>query len=89
MPREQINYPSYPGDTAPRAHIVWNQNVGHVQLAFEMDEASVMDWLKDKTRLTDADGKVWFYTQVLDRQVLNKLIRTARTARDKAYGRDQ
>lgn len=89
MPREQINYPGNPDNESPLVHIVWNAQVGTVQLAFEMSEEAVRKWLDDPSRLTDSKGTVWFYTEQLERSTLNKLIRSTRNARDKAYGRDE
>lgn len=103
MPREQINYPSTaysvsgaPGDPEgityrdPELHVNWHNDgvtgQGFIQVSLNIDTVQLEHLSKRR------DGKVShqaIYTPVLTRSEVNKLIRVLRTARDKAYGRDE
>lgn len=104
MPREQINYPdryetlpdgmsvdpnAAPRDRAdeePSLHVNWD-NDGLVQVSINMTTDRIKRWSE---HLNDAAvSHSAFYTPILTRTEINKLIRTLRIARDKAYGRDE
>jgi hypothetical protein len=77
---------------APQLHVSWTRadpeyaSESHVQLCLEVDVHEV------EQRAASNEGNVshnWFYTDSLDRQTLNHLIRTLKRARDAAYGADE
>jgi hypothetical protein len=75
----------------PALHVNWQPSgleIGgpHVQVSLQMPAGFL------KARADGLDERVsdtWIYTPSLDRHEINKLIRVLRTARDKAYGRDE
>lgn len=77
--------------TDPALHVHWQPTgqdfgTGHVQVSVQM-EASYF-----KARAESLDESVSHtsvFTPELSREEINKLIRVLRTARDKAYGRDE
>ena len=75
----------------PALHVNWQPSGmdfggAHVQVSLQMPAG----FLKARAAGIDADViDTWIYTPVLDRHDINKLIRVLRTARDKAYGRDE
>lgn len=98
MPREQINYPrkievlqassdepeSIKIDWEdPTLHVNWDSN--YVQVSINLTAARIKLWADQ----LDGETHSAFYTPELSRQEINKLIRVLRTARDKAYGRDE
>ena len=75
----------------------WSKEVGHVELAVcQMVEGSFVEhgFLDGPQEETDCDKRVRLalltprYIQ-MDREGLNRLIRTLRQARDDAFGRDE
>lgn len=77
----------------PGLHVGWmpdgEHGDGHVQVCIEIDPRYA-DYAAKMTTETQGDGtpiKIW--SENLSRTEMNKLIRTLRTARDKAYGRDE
>lgn len=82
MPKEIIwsRYGSeVEGEPEPVAQVGWSREASHVELGV----------VKTGVDPTDADDpKNGLYIQ-LDRDGINRLIRTLRTARDQAYGRDE
>jgi hypothetical protein len=74
----------------PTLHVAWQNdnpdNEGHVQVYIDLD----VNHLKHKIAgLSDDVIKSAIFTPSLSRQEINRLIRVLRTARDKAYGRDE
>lgn len=77
----------------PEVHISWihgtHDVAGHVQVAIDCDA----EYLKHLVALAEDDRvdgtNMLVFSPVLDRVAVNKLIRTARRARDQAYGRDE
>lgn len=104
MPRQQINFPERyetppdgmfadghgtPPDRAdeePSLHVNWDNDHGLVQVSLNMTTERIKRWAE---HLTDHVSHSAFYTPALTRGEINTLIRTLRTARDKAYGRDE
>jgi hypothetical protein len=102
MPREQINYPDRHklvtdgtaanpeipdrADEEPTLHVNWDNDHCLVQVSLNMTAERIKRWADQ------LDGSVShsaFYTPALTRGDINRLIRVLRTARDKAYGRDE
>ena len=103
MPRQQINYPrpdltQVDPDTGvetptPLGQILefhWDGNHGTVQVSMSIDTEILQRVLEQERR---EDGvmpeRIWFYTEALTRGDLQRIIKTARRARDDAYGADE
>jgi hypothetical protein len=75
----------------PALHVNWQSEgadfgAPHVQVSLEVPAG----FLRSRAAgLDDSVSHTCLFTPVLTRQELNKLIRVLRTARDKAYGRDE
>lgn len=91
MPREQIQFRDYDGDTtavgAPVTHLSWVVPYC-VQVALEINPKWLEGALKEHEKFAPADGKLLLYSEVMDRAEINHLIRLLRQARDKALGSD-
>lgn len=77
----------------PEVHLSWlagsHDAPGHVQVAINCDVAYLRHLLAEAED-DRIDGPCAFaFSPILDRTAMNKLIRTARRARDQAYGRDE
>jgi hypothetical protein len=71
----------------PLVHLNWTKAAagGHVQMSMEMDGATIRHLVE-----ADPDAETYtMYTDVLNRDSLNRLILVTRQARDQAYGKDQ
>lgn len=78
---------SLPIRTEPAAFVGWQGGeVGHVQLAMEMDIAHVAELLD---QADENATRVTMWTGIIPRESVNKAIRVLRRARDQAYGRDE
>lgn len=91
MPREQINYITVPvhdrADEEPTLHVNWDNDQGLVQVSLNMTTERYVRWAE---RLDPAVvSHTSQYTPILTRSEINRLIRVLRTARDKAYGKDE
>ena len=103
MPRQQINYPrpdltqvdpatgvETPVPLGQILEVHWDGNHGTVQASMSIDTGLLQRVLEQERR---ADGemptRVWFYTEALTRPDLQRLIKTARRARDDAFGADE
>lgn len=79
----------------PALHVHWQQPAelagsvhtpGHVQVSVQMDAK----YFKARAAHLDASvSDTSIFTPLLSRSEINKLIRVLRSARDKAYGRDE
>ena len=104
MPREQINYEKVKtlvdegvisdlpptGDQVrvgtPTLHVSWLRD-GFVQVAIEGDVSYFRFAANTPDGVTSDRSTV--YTEPLDRDEINKMIRTLRRARDQVFGRDE
>ena len=75
----------------PALHVHWQPanveyGTGHVQLSVEMEA----DFFRARAaNLHESVTSTSIFTPALTRAEINKLIRSLRVARDKAYGRDE
>lgn len=75
----------------PALHVNWQASGAdygnpHVQLSLQMPAG----FLRARAEgLHESTVDTWIYSPALTREELNKLIRTLRNARDKAFGRDE
>lgn len=97
MPRVKINRDVIANDgeghdmLQPQVSVCWRNDPdggGHVQLQIEIDTAMAQKWVADALEHNPTESTVGFWTEVMDRNEINKAVRTLRTARDKAYGAD-
>lgn len=95
MPKEKISKikdalpeASDPGETperTPTVQVGWTRD-GWVQVSVEGDPS----YFQFAANAPDpGDGRCTVYSDSLDREELNKLIRVLRRARDQAFGRDE
>jgi len=99
MPREQINTVDLTATPVGAAtiqheaglHVSWHGgddgHDGHVQVALEADVSYLT--FAAETPNGETSDRTLLYTPVLSRAEINKLIRTLKRARDKAYGADE
>lgn len=76
--------------TEPALHVSWTgadneYGTPHVQVSFQLDARYLVARAKGLEGVTSTH----IYTDSLSRVEINKLIKVLRTARDKAYGRDE
>lgn len=74
-----------PGQTPARLEIGWSE--GRVQIATSTDDIEVLRALGQAAAPEQTDWRGIFLQ--LDRDGVNAIIRNLRTARDKAFGRDE
>lgn len=78
---------------SPGLHVGWmpsgETGEGHVQLCIEVDRRYTDFAAKQTDDVVGKGSPLKIWSESLDRVQLNKLIRTLRNARDKAYGRDE
>jgi hypothetical protein len=99
MPKEQITYPgistSEPETSESEPVTVYNTSLSlhwdnnTVQLGVTIDVKSLSEYLDAVKKDSPTDRTIDWYTVPITRPELNKLIRTARRARDAAYGEDE
>lgn len=76
----------------PQLHVSWTKGDSeygggsHVQVALQVDAKHVEERAKSNDGVV---GFNWFYTDTLDRQTINKMIRILRRARDATFGGDE
>lgn len=81
MPKELIFQKTKHGDPDTQgtvARIGWSRETGHVELATVRDDSQKLE--------PGPEANGWFMQ--LDRDGINRLIRTLRKARDQAFGAD-
>lgn len=82
--------PGYSVHPDPALHVHWQQALdfapGHVQVSVEM---AAGHFKARAAHLDDSVKSTSIFTPALSRAEINKLIRVLRSARDKAYGRDE
>jgi hypothetical protein len=81
MPKELIHsrYGQASGNDEPRLSIGWARDLEHVEVGTVMPEGAELH--------ATPEGNGWFIQ--LDRDGINRAIRTLRRARDQAFGRDE
>lgn len=104
MPREQITHNELripvaealmgDGTEAPQGngrnvHVGWNANTGYVQVSVEAAREDIERLATPSDDVGYGAGGLHVWSEVLTRRDVNKLIQALRTARDKAYGRDE
>lgn len=76
----------------PEVHVQWthegDHGFGHSQVGIDLPRGYVLHLAEELERRPDAPS-VMAFSPVLERRELNRLIQTARRARDQAYGRDE
>lgn len=93
MPKQTISYP--PNESVgilPEVALHWtsNKDLGQEpQISFAFDVDEMLTYLKKLQKDSPTDRRASFYTDGLRRADLQILIKTARTARDAAYGSDE
>lgn len=78
----------------PILHVNWNKSQsegsetfpGFVQVSMQVDMKQIEAFMDRDNEFIIAH---WFYTSVLTRETINKMIRILRHARDAAYGIDE
>lgn len=79
----------------PQIALHWHPGEDSVQLSFSIDAdliARIIATREDENpdyALVAEPGRAVFYTETLDRPSLQRLIKTARRARDAAFGSDE
>lgn len=104
MPREQINYPSTgpsyaltPGapatfavPTEPEFSIHWSTGpTAYAQISVDLDVATVEQYIAQLRNDSPGDTRMHFYSDMLDRGSLQRIIKAARRARDSVHGADE
>lgn len=88
MPREQIQFTDPDNrDWYVGMHVGWNGQGGWAQVGFEVNKTQLIRMLEDYD--PDRDGKLMLWSDLLTRNEANKTIKTIRTARDRAFGKDE
>lgn len=85
MPKEMINSKF---DATTYAQVGWSKESGHVQLGVLDPGTRLAIVERDAIRLENPEEIEGGWFIQLDRNGINRLIRTLRKARDQAYGAD-
>jgi hypothetical protein len=98
MPKEHINYPLAIEDPethkmhppGPEFSIHWNGGPqGYAQLSVEFDARQIEEYLLDLRKHSPVDSRAFIYSEPLDRESMQRLIRHGRRARDLVHGADE